>query len=785
MPLVSSVASARHFISTNRASPEIRSATVDFSIISQIDGLLYSLLGLRLERDVYAPSAAASVTPLFGRSTFESCSSFVGLYWADPHHMHAAVCMAHMHHACGVFIVPVWPRHPHAKPLKKKEAPTKRNWFRFLMKHSLLTIRLPTDAFSVNGQPARYRHGMQAVFASFNFIGTFKSKRRPEKVFSIRVVPELVSPSGKLGVTPVLLTQESPMAAERSPRADADSAPCSGPAPDVEAEFDAQPMPSTWNVGLFRRWAADYPHKAIAKHAIAAITDGIDPFMGDINKTVDWPRRPLSDPHAELARAQLMADVQLKRAWGPSKLPPFKYFRICPQFDVPKKKHDPSNTAVRMVCNFSKGNAQSVNMICSSPFLVGFHCSPMHIRDKIASIGPGVRAWTADIPSCFRNQRVNKRLWPLFVYEIITQAHGKEFFVDLATPFGWTPSEWSWQCVLAILLWRFRVINLEEMLGYVDNFFLFVPPSLNFKMMCSKAEKVFSDIGAPLHERMVGSFFKGLGWEWDLVRMLMICPQDKFDILCGYLAEWHGQKQLSLAAVERAVGLFQWLSAGFPIGKPDVAHLIHIRTIGQAIRARKGTSPKDIILDLTPEALATVDLWATAFPAWNRECPIVQHFGPTASWSILGRVDSSTEWGCGGIFFDGSRLVGFLHKWDFDDDERAFVAERKSTGVLEAQGAFLWLSRFGSRCKGLRVLLELDNSSAVLAMDKGYSPTLHMMHFVSAARKVAIDCHIVLRVRHIVGRIFNQIADALSHNNVGKARCLALQQFGLPLLLEQ
>ena len=56
---------------------------MNFSVVAQMDGLCdsHALLGLRMERDVYATSEEWSVCALFGLRSFISCSTFCGLYF--------------------------------------------------------------------------------------------------------------------------------------------------------------------------------------------------------------------------------------------------------------------------------------------------------------------------------------------------------------------------------------------------------------------------------------------------------------------------------------------------------------------------------------------------------------------------------------------------------------------------------------------------------------------------------------------------------------------------------
>jgi hypothetical protein len=152
-----------------------------------------------------------------------------------------------------------------------------------------------------------------------------------------------------------------------------------------------------------------------------------------------------------------------------------------------------------------------VNDLCWSPRLLSYHASPDHLRDTLAWLflcfGPGIVAWTADIPSCFRLNHLCAVLLSLFVYKVVTVAFGVEWFVDLATPFGWSPAEWGWQCMLALIMWAFRKQGLDDMVSYVDNFFYLMHPKgqqRDMKATFAAIEAVFTLLNIPLHEQMHG-----------------------------------------------------------------------------------------------------------------------------------------------------------------------------------------------------------------------------------------------------------------------------------------
>jgi hypothetical protein len=171
----------------------------------------------------------------------------------------------------------------------------------------------------------------------------------------------------------------------------------------------------------------------------------------------------------------------------------------------------------------------------------------------------------------------------------------------------------------------------------------------------------------------------------------------------------------------------------------------------------------------------------SVFAAWDQKCRIVQSFSPSATWQALGKCDASA-WGCGGILFDGSTLFGFQHQWTQNEKDLAFAIQCESSAVEELQGAAMWLDTFASRCQSLRVQLILDAETAVKALLKAFSARPPMMECLIRFRLASARAGVVLRVRHVHGKLYNKIADALSRNCWQEACRLAQEEFGLKLV---
>jgi hypothetical protein len=295
---------------------------------------------------------------------------------------------------------------------------------------------------------------------------------------------------------------------------------------------------------------------------------------------------------------------------------------------------------------------------------------------------------------------------------------------------------------------------------------------------------LLGEAGVSLHEIMTDPHdFKGLGWLWNIPSQIMSCSEEKYLILSEYLAAWVAASSLSLDQVETAVGLMSWASEGIPSFAACVSPMIAMRSALKRIHAAARSSDKrKTVLRTPPLAHSAIGFARSVFVAWDRTCPIVQSFSPTASWQILGKCDASSSWGAGGILFDGRSLFGFQHEWTEDECEAAFVIERESTTVEELQAAAIWLEIFASQCLSLRVLLELDSETAVKCLQKAFSAKPDVMECLIRFRLASARAGIVLRVRHVLGKQFNRIADALSRNCWQEACRLAREEFDLDLV---
>ena len=760
-----------------------RSFRLHFSYISQIDGFASKCRGrgARIERDVLAPSGPEAVCHIHGHAAWSSPGSYCGLYLCDFEFMPAVVATVASHRGYGFFVVPCLPAaHPAIVVQRQSSDGTKvwrsYGWYDYLMSYSLMVFDLPHDAFvTLSDRPLRFPHNVRVVLAQFGRNGNFKAIPRQEHTFRLRRIPRLDANGPKLGVRPVLLHMSSPFADEAFPSLADDACPATAPpnyCPDVPVP---KALPSRWTSAMpaFKRLAESYPHSGVAGLAVSVLEGNLNPYRGSLSKPVVYASQRRDDVSEVAKRAAMMKEVALPtpRIVGPLPACPFEAARVCPTSTVNKDPYDPKSTRLRLISNFSKcargWSTGSVNHNCWSPKLLSFHAQPSHIRYTLAWIhlvhGPGVVAWTADVPSCFRLNRLHPAILSLFVYLVHTAEHGSEWFVDLANPFGWTPAEWGWQCVLALILWAFRCEGMIDMFAFVDNFFNIVHPAAidtSTTALFDRIASIFKSLSVPLHEEMVGTRFKGLGWMWELDVPSglpeMVCAQDKYDHLCRQLTVWHNCPTLTFVEVESIIGFLVWISAGFPIGRPHIAYLRECLVRHRRRRAHTpadSVNERDQMVTLRREAREAIAFWHRFFPHWDMRCSVFLDFGPMAGPEVLWRYDASTDWGCGAFMWviDSTEAVFIAHKWTTAESKQAIVHKRESTGVMEGMAAARCARAFARTSAGKRVLMEGDNQALTTGIARCYSPTRLMMVSIHSVCDYAARHRVCVRSSHIKG----------------------------------
>ena len=212
-----------------------------------------------------------------------------------------------------------------------------------------------------------------------------------------------------------------------------------------------------------------------------------------------------------------------------------------------------------------------------------------------------------------------------------------------------------------------------------------------------------------------------------------------------------------------------------------VARLIHMRTALKRM-TKSSRSPAALSMEISDHAQVAIDFAHEVYFEWDRECAIVQGYGPTVMWDSLGRGDTSFT-GCGGFLVDGASLRAFYHFWSEQELQRALVADTYSTTVLELMGAGAWANMFGPYVKSTRVQLEMDCAPAVIDILKAFSALPVVLECVTEFRLACARSNIHLRTRHVLGEVFNKIADALSRDNLAEACRVAKVEFDMELTL--
>jgi hypothetical protein len=216
-----------------------------------------------------------------------------------------------------------------------------------------------------------------------------------------------------LGVVPLSMTRVSPNVGLSAPDPSLDSEPCDGRQTSQE-DIPMPIPPSRWSVDLFRVWARQYPDNQVGNIASEAVGEGLDPgFVGKMMKSIIRPNTSSICGQEEAIRDELISEVEAGRIAGPFTRPPFAYYRNCPLRMIRKEPHVPDSTKMRLISNFSSGKfsvrgPSSVNDLCATPNLVGFHLKPQHLAASLLLKAKGAACGRQISRSAFVGRETSK-----------------------------------------------------------------------------------------------------------------------------------------------------------------------------------------------------------------------------------------------------------------------------------------------------------------------------------------------------------------------------------------
>ena len=767
---------------------------LDFSLIAQMDAIIFAIFKKRLEFDAGATSASCSYTQAFSklRSPLSTvCSIFSG----PCSSMLELVRRAQAERATGLFIC-------RAAPDAGPRCFEGNTWYELLSSKSQLQFEFQgpqhRELSPTTGPLLSPLVPIRAFFLSFDPSNPLKrkSQKRKEKKFTLTACTLPLS-DGLIDALPLQLARVSPLAPPRgSPPHGAapGSAAPSTPLPNFSG-FDKPSTVNAWNKQLFEKMAEFYPLKEVADIAREAVSNtGFDPgFTGDRTKRMTATNMVSDESALQTLRERLQDEVKAGRAAGPFTRCPFPNDWCgaqgweCPLGRVKKFKFKPDSDEFRLVSDFSFNKPHSVNDRCWNPRLLDCSLQASQLRALIARCGPRAQIFTVDMEKAFRSQFTWLQALHMFVYKVTES----EFYADLRHPFGHITSEFCFHAITSVIQWATAYMGMatpeSPVKNFVDNWFMAGrEDDASFPTRARHLELALVDLGAKVHEQQRGTSFNGLGWDWNTTLMTFTCPEDKLLHYRNQAKKWaeDGAKtnKLSAKRVEKLTGTLNFLSMAAPCLRLPIAHLKLLK--------RKAESRKSRSVTLTFGALDAIKWLDRFLTAWTGSGKITAPFSPRDSWESLFRCDASSDFGFGAVVFPQS--VGVFNKWTEDERIRARESDVPGEGdlatdsstVIELLALKNSLQILGPRLRGMRVQFELDSQTAVCDLRSWSAGRPGILTIVSAIWELIISLEITPRFEHIL-RDFNSVADALSKNLSAQAKILFREEFGTELLVQE
>ena len=460
------------------------------------------------------------------------------------------------------------------------------------------------------------------------------------------------------------------------------------------------PVASNWNLQLFSSLCTSSSDREVLQY----LTFGwpLNREHGPVSKT--WFNHQSANRHPECIDRYLAKELSHGSMLGPFDVSPFhaSVTGISPMSTRPKK--EPGSRRVIVDLSWPPDGNSVNSLIPKDSFLR----VPTKLRyptiDDICrrafQLGPGVKGWKKDVSRAFRQVPLDPAWW-----SFLGVCWRNKIYFDKAAVMGCRSAPYTMQRVTNSIR-HFMSDICYVVFNYVDDFM-----SVDWE---DAAWRAYNTMGNLLRDLGVqeavdksvppSHLIEFLGILFDLIRMLIILPQDKCDDIRSELRQWRHVQIMTLNGLQSLAGKLQFAATCVRPGRVFVAQLYD--AIGEM--EQEGVSQ----MPITDEVIGDILWWETFMQQyngysimWMQQLELDSVFATDACLTGIGRV-------CGDEYFRAP-ITSQLRQ-----------QQNLNIAQLEMLAVYIAISLWGQKYTGVKFAISCDNQVVVKVINKGRSSNL-------------------------------------------------------------
>ena len=470
------------------------------------------------------------------------------------------------------------------------------------------------------------------------------------------------------------------------------------------------------------------------------------PFEGSLPPlSVRNHKSVLSSP--DVVSEMIKKEINLGRVAGPFSSPPLPNFHSSPLGLVAKKEPG----AFRIIHDLSFPEGRSVNSGISPDFTRVQYQTLDEALDIIVSLGSNSLIAKADIEAAYRIIPIH----PDSVHLLGFTWNGM-YYYDRCLPFGLSVScrifEAFSHAIHWILMHHFKVPHMTHIL---DDFMFFGPAQ---SKVCSRSLLSFltlsAETGIPVKVPKTcppSPTAVLYGIQVDTAMMEARLPQDKVEKSRLAVTNMMGRKKTTLRELQSLLGLLNFVCLVVFPGRCFLRRLFSL--------TKRATRPTHFIR-ITKEAKLDLDAWLVFLSSFNGITILMKRRWLTSAKLHL-FTDAATSCGYGAVL--GNDWVA--GRWPV-------TWKSYHISIMELYPIVLAVELWSRRLAHSSIIFHCDNLAVCHVINSHSSKDPIIMTLIRRLVVSSMKYNIIFRAVHVPG-LLNPLADALSRQEMGKARELA------------